>query len=79
MSDREKMVHVEVPAGLAEAVERFVQEVEESTPSADGGRAADFAKYAIRRVLRRFDIDAARVVIGGKPHRRRGTSNRQEA
>ena len=77
MADKVKMVLVEVPEGLAEAVKKFVLEVEESAPSADGGRAVDFAKYedaveeaaaklereAIRRVLQRFDIDTRRVVI----------------
>lgn len=82
MADKEKTVLVEVPEGLAEAVKRFVREVEETAPSADGGRAVDFAKYedavgesaaklereALRRVLQRFDINSRRVVIGGKAH-----------
>ena len=86
MADKVKMVLVEVPEELAEAVKKFVLEVEESAPSADGGRAVDFAKYedaveeaaaklereAIRRVLQRFDIDTRRVVIGGKAYTRVG-------
>ena len=86
MADKGKTVLVEVPEDLAEAVKRFVREVEETAPSADGGRAVDFAKYedaveesaarlereALRRVLQRFDIDSRRVVIGGKAYTRVG-------
>jgi hypothetical protein len=43
MTSKEKMVLVEVPEGLAEAVRKYVARVEAAVPDVRGGRAVDYA------------------------------------
>jgi hypothetical protein len=86
MTSKEKMVLVEVPEGLAEAVRKYVARVEAAMPDVRGGRAVDYAAFerqveqsaseleceTHRRSLQGLDIDAERVLVRGKPFSRVG-------
>ena len=86
MSEKRKMVLVEVPEEWAAAVKKFVDGVEAAKPETRGGRAVDYAAYeravekrageleqeAHRGLLQALDIDTERVLISGKPHTRVG-------
>lgn len=81
-----KTVLVEVPEELAEAVKKFVAEVDGAMPETRGGRAVDVARYeqaveqsaaeleqqTLRRLLQALDVDAPQVVIHGKTYTRVG-------
>ena len=45
MSEKRKMVLVEVPEEWAAAVKKFVDGVEAAKPETRGGRAVDYAAY----------------------------------
>lgn len=71
---------------IGEALKKFVEEISAATPDTRGGRAVDFARFeraaersaaalereTLRRLLQALDVDAERVVIGGKAHARVG-------
>src|SRR5437870_5394297 len=73
-------------AGFEEVIKRYVEQLRSAMPDTRGGRAVDFAKFerdaeasaaelereSLRRLLQSLDIDAQRVVIGGKAHARVG-------
>ena len=86
MADKRETVSIEVPKEWAEAVKKFIADVDGARPEIRGGRAVDYAafersveestaeleKNAHRRLLQSLDIDAERLVIQGKPHTRVG-------
>lgn len=86
MSDKKKLVTIEVPEAWAEAVKRFLESVETAKPDTRGGRAVDYGAYeraversagelekeAHRGLLQELDIDAAEVLINGKLYTRVG-------
>lgn len=86
MTEKRKMVSIEVPEDWADAVKKFIADVDGARPETRGGRAVDYAAFersveesaaelekdAHRRLLQDLDIDAARLVIQGKPHTRVG-------
>jgi hypothetical protein len=86
MAKEPKMVSIEVPEEWAEAVKKFVTEVDAARPNTRGGRAVDYAAFeraveasgrelennAHQRLLQSLDIDAERLLIRGKPHTRVG-------
>lgn len=86
MTNRREMVSIEVPREWADAVKKFVADVDGAKPEIRGGRAVDYAAFersveasaaelernAHRRLLQELDIDAERLVIRGRAHTRVG-------
>lgn len=86
MSEKPKMVTIEVPEAWADKVKKFIESVEAAKPDTRGGRAVDYAAYeraveksagelekeAHRGLLQELDIDATQVFINGKLHTRVG-------
>jgi len=86
MSEKKKLVTIEVPESWAGPMKKFLESVEASTPDTSGGRAVDFGaferaveksageleKEAHRGLLQDLDIDAQQLRIRGKLHTRVG-------
>lgn len=86
MAEKREMVSIEVPREWADAVKKFIADVDGAKPAIRGGRAVDYAAFersveasaaelekdAHRRFLQELDVDAERLVIHGKTHARVG-------
>jgi hypothetical protein len=84
MADKRETVSIEVPKEWAEAVKKFIADVDGARTEIRGGRAVDYAafersveestaeleKNAHRRFLQSLDIDAERRSANSRRHRR---------